>query len=57
MEAIVRLATTKIYCKKLEDPFLATIKDVAMEDSDYLTVLNHLKNKTPVKDLRKQPIG
>ena len=28
-----------------------------MEDSDYMTVLNHMKNKTPTKVLRKEPTG
>ena len=51
VEAIVRLATIKRYQRKLEDPFLTTIKDIAMEDSDYMTVLDHLKNKTLTKIL------
>ena len=57
VEAIVRLATLTRYWRKLEDPFLTTIKDVVTEDSDYMTVLDHLKNKTPTKILRKEPIG
>ena len=36
---------------------MATIKDVARRDSDYMTVLDHLKNRTPTKILRKEPIG
>ena len=36
---------------------MATIKDVATEDSNYMAVLEHLKNKTPTKTLRKEPIG
>ena len=55
VEDIIRLATAKRYHRKLDDPFLKTLKDVATKDSDYLTVLNHLKNKTPMKDLKKEP--
>ena len=39
VEAIIRLAVLTRFRRKLEDLFLTTIKDVAMEDSDYMTVL------------------
>ena len=57
VEAIVRLVTLKRYQRKFEDLFLTTINDLAMEDLDYMTVLEHLKKRTPIKILRKEPIG
>ena len=44
------------YQRQLEDLFLTTIKDVATEYSDYMSVLNHVKNKTPVMTLQKEPV-
>ena len=39
----------------MDDPFLQTIKDIATEDYEYITVLNHLQNKTSTKDHKKEP--
>lgn len=57
MEAIVWLAKLTRFQRKLEDPFLTTIKDVETEDSDNMTVLQDMKNKKPTKTLRKELIG